>query len=507
MPIHDNVLTRATSLFADDLAVVDGQVRLTYRELSARAYGLAAGMKLLGLQPGDRVGFLGRNSFRCIEVNLACAIVGLVLVPINFRLSVVEIDYIVTDTALRLLFVEESYRGRAEHTVTWSDSECVGAENGYEALLDANDARDLQPVPAAGSAVAQIFYTSGTTGHPKGVCLTRANLGASALDAIVSLELNRRDGWLHASPMFHLVDAFAIWAITLVGGRHIINHFAPEQFGPLVQTERITKTSLPPTLLDRIVREPSISKYDLSSLDLISYGGSPMQDAVYRRCRETLGCAMLQAYGLTEGSGFVCHEARDDNPTPQQAANTVGHPTLHTQIRLVDESGNAVADGEPGEILIRGARVLERYWENPEATASAFTADGWYRTGDIGRRDRHGRYQIAGRKKEMVISGGENVYPAEVQNILLGCPGVAEAAVFGIPSAQWGEEVRAVVYVTGTEAKTLTEAELIGYCRTRIAGYKLPKKIVIVDTPLPKNGPGKIATSQIRARHMEEFKA
>ncbi|MEQ5842962.1 AMP-binding protein [Paraburkholderia acidicola] len=506
MPIHDNVLTRATSLFADDLAIVDGHVRMTYRELSVRASGLAAGMSLLGLQPGDRVGFLGRNSFRCIEVNLACAIAGLVLVPINFRLSDVEVDYIAADTGLQLLFVEESYRGRAGHTVTWSDGDAIRAHNGYEALLYATDAQSPLRAPATGNAVAQIFYTSGTTGHPKGVCLTRANMGASALDAIISLQMNRQDGWLHASPMFHLVDAFAIWAVTLVGGRHIINHFAPDQFGPLVQAERISKTSLPPTLLDRIVREPSISKYDLSSLDLISYGGSPMQDAVYRRCQATLGCAMLQAYGLTEGSGFVCHEACGDNPLPQQALNTVGHPTLHTQIRLVDESGRAIADGEPGEILIRGARVFERYWEKPEATAAAFTDDGWYRTGDIGRRDHQGRYQIVGRKKEMVISGGENIYPAEVQNVLLSCPGVAEAAVFGVPSEAWGEEVRAVVYVEGPEGRVLTEAELIGYCRPRIAGYKLPKKIVIVDTPLPKNGPGKIATSQIRARHIEETK-
>jgi long-chain acyl-CoA synthetase len=508
MPIYDNLLARAQSLFSDDPAIVDGPVRQTYGELVERVRRLADAMTGLGLQRGDRIGFLGRNSFRFIEVNLACTLAGLIHVPINFRLSDVEIDYIVADTGLRLLFAESCYRGRAEQTVVWSDRDPIRSDNEYEALLYSGHPADFDASPIQSSAndIAQIFYTSGTTGHPKGVCLTRDNLTASALDALVSLEMKRRDGWLHASPMFHLVDAFAIWAITLVGGRHIINHFSPDEFGPLAEAERITKTSLPPTLLDRIVREPSITNYDLSSLELISYGGSPMQDAVYRRCRETLGCSMLQAYGLTEGSGFVCHEVRDDNPTPQQAMNTVGHPTLHTQIRLLDEVGNAVPDGEPGEILIRGPRVFKHYWQKPEMTAAAFTHDGWYRTGDIGRRDRHGRYQIAGRTKEMVISGGENIYPAEVQNVLLGCPGVTEAAVFGVPSVEWGEEVRAVVYAEGVPAGTLTEADLLGYCRTRIGGYKLPKRIVITDVPLPKSGPGKIATNQIRARYIEESK-
>ncbi|MDB5874190.1 MAG: hypothetical protein JWQ07_3632 [Ramlibacter sp.] len=503
MLILEQMLTRARVLYGDNEAVVDGVVRLTYAQLVERVDQLAAAMARLGLKAGDRVGLLSRNGFRCIEVNLACSALGAILVPINFRLAEPEIAFIVEDTGLRLMFAEASHAVRAQQVVAWKDGDALGADNAYEALLAGAPAGPRIGAHGGQEDVAQIFYTSGTTGRPKGACLTNGNLVASALDAIISLELRQRDGWLHASPMFHLVDAFAIWAVTLVGGRHIVTHFSPELFGPLVEAERVTKTSLPPTLLDRIAREPSTAASNLSSLELVSYGGSPMPDAVYRRCCDALGCALLQAYGLTEGSGFVCHEAVGDNPQPQQVLNTVGRPTLHTQIRLANDDGQPVADDTPGEIWIHGPRVFASYWRNPDATAAAFQ-DGWYRTGDLGQRDRQGRLQIVGRKKEMIISGGENVYPAEVQNALLAYPGVSEAAVFGLPSAAWGEEVRAVVYGEGELGAQLREADLLQHCRARIGAYKVPKRIDIAADPLPKNGPGKIATAQIRALYLSK---
>jgi len=498
MEVLEQLLARAAAHHGDREAVVDGAVRLTYAELVERVQRLVAGLRRLGLHSGDRVGLLCRNSFRCIELHLACRAFGAILVPINFRLAAPEIAFIVEDTGLRVMFADAHHAPVAPTVLGWQDGDPPGAANAYEQWLAASDPAQAGPCSGGGADdVVQIFYTSGTTGHPKGACLTNANLAASALDAIVSLGLNPLDGWLHASPMFHLVDAFAIWAVTLVGARHVVTHFSPELFGPLVAAERVTKTSLPPTLLDRIAREPSTASSDLSSLELISYGGSPMPDAVYRRCCDTLGCALLQAYGLTEGSGFVCHEALGDNPEPQQALNTVGRPTLHTRLAIVDDEGRPPADGAPGEIWLRGPRILHSYWRNPDATAAAFR-EGWYRTGDLARRDHHGRLQIVGRKKEMIISGGENVYPAEVQNVLLAYPGVTEAAVFGLPSVQWGEEVRAVVHGAGQ----LFEADLLRHCRERIGAYKVPKRIHVVPEPLPKSGPGKIATAQIRALYL-----
>ena len=228
-----------------------------------------------------------------------------------------------------------------------------------------------------------------------------------------------------------------------------------------------------------------------------------MPEVVYRRCVETLGCRLLQAYGLSEGSGFVCHQMPDDNPDRHSLVNTVGRPTVHVDVTVLDGDGQQLADGEVGELCLRGARVMREYWNNPAATQAAFHA-GWYRSGDLGVRDATGQFRIMGRKKEMVISGGENVYPAEVVNALIAHPAVAEAAVFGVPSERWGEEVHAVVYPLGASGNGLTAQALIAHCRQLIGGYKVPKIIHISADPLPKSGPGKIATATLRERYLQK---
>jgi long-chain acyl-CoA synthetase len=493
------ITDRAAALYTDRLAVVDGNVRLTYGALAERVGRLAGVFAVRGLKPGDRVALFGKNSFRSIEIHLACAHAGLILVPLNIRLARPEIEYILNETDARLLLRTLPLDVAVPQTLAWDDRDALSV-GAYEQALAT--CRPVPPCVVDVDDIAQIFYTSGTTGKPKGVCLTHRNLVASALDSIIGLEMNERDVWLHASPMFHLVDAFAIWGVSLVGGRHVVAHFEPETFGPLVEREKITKTSLPPTLLDKIVRESSVAQYDLSSLDRISYGGSPMQDAVYGRCVETLKCRLLQAYGLSEGSGFVCHQMPDDNPDPHSLVNTVGRSTVHVDIAVLDGEGKQLADGDVGELCLRGARVMREYWNNPAATQTAFQ-DGWYRSGDLGVRDSTGQFRIIGRKKEMIISGGENVYPAEVVNALIAHPAVAEAAVFGVPSERWGEEVRAVVYPLGGDGGRLTAEALIVHCRQLVGGYKVPKVIHISAEPLPKSGPGKIATATLRARYLQ----
>jgi long-chain acyl-CoA synthetase len=494
------ILTRAAALYADRPAVVDGNVRLTYGALAERVRRLAGAFSARGLKPGDRVALFGRNSFRSLEIHLACAQAGLTLIPLNIRLAQPEIAFILNETGTRLLLRTLPLDVAELDTLAWEDDDAV-SEGVYEREIATGE--PASPCPVDVDSIAQIFYTSGTTGRPKGVCLTHRNLVASALDSIVGLEMNERDVWLHASPMFHLVDAFAIWGVSLVGGRHVVAHFEPDTFGPLVERERITKTSLPPTLLDKIVRESPVASYDLRSLDRISYGGSPMQDAVYRRCVETLRCRLLQAYGLSEGSGFVCHQMPDDNPDRFSLVNTVGRPTVHVDVAVFDGNGEQLADGEIGELCLRGARVTREYWNNPDANQAAFRA-GWYRSGDLGVRDASGQFRIVGRKKEMIISGGENVYPAEVVNALIAHPRVAEAAVFGVPSERWGEEVRAVVYPLGGDAIGLTEEVLIAHCRRLVGGYKVPKTIYISMDPLPKSGPGKFATATLRAHYLQK---
>jgi len=492
------VLERAAIVYGHRLAIVDGDVRLSYRELAERVAKLAGGILARGIEPSDRVAVLARNSFRYVEIYLACAHAGFVMIPINIRLAPPEIARILAMTETKFLFQSVPFFTGSVPTLAFDESEPLGANTSYEALVDGK-ATLGQAVESKPHDIAQVFFTSGTTGEPKGVCLTHSNLVASALDSILALELSADDVWLHAPPMFHLVDAFAVWAVSMVGGRHVITHFEPARFGALVEKETITKTSLPPTLLDLIARYPPLAEHDLKSLDRISYGGSPMPDAVYDRCSKALGCHLLQAYGITEVGGFVCQQFPHDlSPAGSPRNNSVGHPVLHIDLRIIDDEGRCLPPGKIGELVVAGPRVMAGYWRNSVATAAAIQG-GVYRTGDLGIF-KEGQYRIVGRKKDMIISGGENVYPVEVENALCAHSAVAEAAVFGIPSEHWGEEVCAIVALhMGCAA---TPEELIAHCRALIGGYKIPKRIDISPHPLPKSGPGKIAKHLIRANYL-----
>lgn len=502
------ILDRAARLFADRVAVRTGELTLNYAQLGERSARLAAGLRAMGLVAGDRVAILDRNSLRYLEFNYACAQDALVLIPLNIRLASREIGAILLQTDCRMLFVSDAFDAVARdcaagfpgvQVIAWAEADPPGAANDYERLL-----REAAPVantaPADPGETAQIFFTSGTTGEPKGVCLTSGNLVASAYDSIALLRLGREEVWLHSAPMFHLVDAFAIWAVSLVGGRHVIAPFDAESFPELVARERITQTSLPPTLIDMIATRHALSRVDLSSLRRISHGGAPMPEAVHMRASTFFPCPMLQAYGVTEASGIVSHQLPGDyrtDGTEQERAcrRSVGRPAPSVDLKVVNETGAELPAGEIGELAIAGPRVMSGYWRNPEATA-AVMREGWYFTGDLGYRDEQWQFFIADRKKDMIITGGENVYSAEVESVLTTHPAVLEAAVFGIPSERWGEEVKAVVVLK--EGMRAGAGELIEHCRGRIGAYKIPKTIDFRHEPLPKTGPGKIAKNLLR---------
>jgi long-chain acyl-CoA synthetase len=491
------ILDRAAWLYADSPGVRQGSFLLTYAEIGRRVAQLAGGMLTLGLKPGDRVAMLARNSFRNLEIHLAVAHAGLILVPINIRLAPPEIDKIIELTRPGLLFRALPY-DTEQSCIDWSDADEPGADNAYERLLRAGTA--IPPHLRKDEDVAQIYFTSGTTGEPKGACLSEQNLVNSALDSVITLQLSAKTVWFHASPMFHLVDAFAVWAITLVGGCHVTEHFDPRTFCATVEKERVTTASLPPTLLDMIVRSPEIQSYDLSSLDRISYGGAPMRESTYQRCAAAFGCPVVQSYGATEVSGGICQQMPWD-VVGKPWRNSVGQPLPHIQLHLLGDNREQVSAGEVGEVAIGGTRVMAGYWENPKATKAAFH-DGLYLTGDLARCDALGHVTILGRKKDMIISGGENVYPAEVEKVLLSHGEVLEAAVFGIPHHLWGEQVTAVVVLN--KDSRLSADDLIDYCRQFVGGYKLPKKVSVWPEELPKSGPGKILKSTVRKRYLEE---
>jgi long-chain acyl-CoA synthetase len=488
------VLHRATQLHGDRLAVSDGRSDLTYRRLGERVGALVAGLRDR-VARGDRVVLVDRNSLRALELNFACAALGAILVPLNTRLAAREIAEIAAETDPALILASDAFAHLLPpniDAIVWPDADPASARNCYEELLQTAAPLDVsRQLP---SDIAQIFYTSGTTGEPKGVCLTHTNLVASAYDAIVALSLDRDDVWLHAAPMFHLVDAFAIWGMTMVGGLHAIAHFRPEEFADVVARHRVTKTSLPPTLISMAVQHIAPGDSRVSSLTRVSYGGSPMTDAAHTRATAALGVDLLQAYGITESSGIVAHQLPGDRANPA----SVGQPVTSVRMRLAADDGEIITGDGVGEIQIAGPRVMAGYWRRPLAS-DAVLADGWYSTGDLGRRDADGHFSIAGRKKDMVITGGENVYPIEVENVLASHPAVGEVAVFGVPSERWGEEVRAAVVLR--DGQIASEGDLMAFCRDRIGGYKVPKSIHFSNDPLPTTGPGKVAKHLLRQEY------
>lgn len=452
--------------------------------------------------PGERVLLLDRNSLRSLEVHYACAALGAVLVPLNTRLAAPEIVRIQAETEPVLTFASDAFAALVPPgaaSIVWPDADPLDAPNAYERL--AGQTAPLEPIDRQPGDIAQIFYTSGTSGVPKGVCLTHGNLVAGAYDGIVVLALNRDDVWLHTAPMFHLVDAFAIWSMSMVGGVHAIAHFRPDSFADTIATLGVTKTSMPPTLIAIAAEQIAPGDPRVKSLACVSYGGSPMTEAVHTRATAALGVDLLQAYGITEGSGIVTHQLNGDyrhdgTEAERRRLRSVGQAAPSVGLRLIDDDGAVVGDDGIGEIQIAGPHVMAGYWRQPDATRAAMP-DGWYRTGDLGQRDADGHLFIVGRKKDMIITGGENVYPTEVENVLAGHPSVAEVAVFGIPSDRWGEEVRAAIVLRA--GCVAGEAELLAFCRKRIGGYKVPKAIEFRTESLPTTGPGKVAKHLLRA--------
>jgi long-chain acyl-CoA synthetase len=490
------LVERSARLYPDRIALGRATGDLSYGSLRRRVAGLAGGLRRLGVRAGDRIAILDRNSDEYVETYYAAAFVGAILVPLNSRLAANELRSILREVEPKVLITGTASASLGASVVTdlpaLAGFVVSGASSGkaldYEELVSG----EASPVDRSGSAdsTAYIFYTSGTTGEPKGVCLSARAMLLSAYDAVLGLELTSADVWLHAAPMFHLVDAWAVWAMPLVGGRQATLHFEPRAFLESVEARRVTVTSIPPTLIamatDAYDREPA----DLSTLRCVTYGGSPAAESTLARGASVFGCPLLQAYGVSEASGMVSLET-------EPGRGSAGQPLPNVDVRIVDERGYEVAANTVGEIEIGGARVLNEYWRKGSATEAAVRG-GWYLSGDLGRLDEQSRLTIVGRKKDMIISGGENVYPAEIENVLARHPGVLEAAVVGVPDPRWGEKVAALVV---TRAGSPPDAPaLLAFCRQNIAGYKVPKSISFSTDSLPRIGPGKVDKREVKRR-------
>ncbi len=501
-------LHRAVQQHPDRIAVRFGDRTRTFREFADRVARLAGALQALGMKPGDRVAMLSLNSDRFLEYQMAVPWGGGMLNPCNIRWSAAEILYSLEDSGSTILLVDDTFRPLVEQfrrdstslrdVIYCGEGETPAGMRGYESLLAAADA-----VPDAGRRgddLVGIFYTGGTTGFPKGVMLSHSNMCSSALALHAEGLASGGGTYLHAAPMFHLADMGFSLVHWIEGNTHsIIPAFNPEGVLDLLERDRATHVLLVPTMIQMLVDHPAMKKpRDLSALKTIIYGASPIAEAVLERAMVALpGVGFVQAYGMTELSPLATvNPARYHTEAGRKLGKlrSAGRAGYCIEIRIVDGQGVEVPRGTVGEVVVRGPNVMQGYWNQPELTAAA-VRDGWMHTGDGAWMDNDGFIFIADRLKDMIITGGENVYSGEVENAMAQHPAVAACAVIGVPSEQWGEAVHAVV-VRKPGNEVSTEA-LIDHCKSLIAGYKCPRSVAFVDA-LPLSGAGKVLKTKLR---------
>jgi acyl-CoA synthetase (AMP-forming)/AMP-acid ligase II len=493
-----------------DAIALDFNDRTTsFRELDDRASKVAQGLVALGQQPGARVGYLGKNSDRYCEVLLGAFKARGVVVGVNWRLAAPEIAYVLNDAGCEVLFVGRDYDDIVDKialdtptlkTVIAMDGEHPRFES-YEGWRDAHPATDPMLPIAPDDDVIQL-YTSGTTGHPKGVQLTNENYLAifRCLSDMPLGSYTPDDVVLIAMPFFHVAGVNIALLSLGQGARGVIlPETDPQLILRLIQEKRVTYMFIVPALILFLLQQPNVRDVDLSSLKNISYGASPISDSVLVKAREVFGCEFLQVYGLTETTGAGTFLPPEDHDAARGKLRSCGKPAPGLEIRILDADGRSLPTGEVGEIAINGPTIMKGYWNKADATRAAVT-DGYLRTGDAGYFDEDGYLYIHDRVKDMIVSGGENVYPAEVENAIFGHPAVADVAVIGVPDEKWGEAVKAIV--VPKSGASASPAEIIAWARERIAGYKLPKSVDFAEV-LPRNPSGKILRRELRQPYWE----
>jgi long-chain acyl-CoA synthetase len=484
-------LDRALQIAPDSCAVVCGDRRQTYRELSARCRRLGGMLGALGLAPGDRVGVIALNSDRYLELYLAVPAAGFVLVPVNARLAGTEMREILADAGVSVLFTDGASAGAAEVAEV---ARVVTMPGHYEELLAAADEIPLGEGITEDS-LAVLFYTSGTTGTAKGAMHTHQTLVSSGLHFMATWPFDQHTRWLVASPMFHTGGTIGMLATVWAAGTHVMMpSFDPNLALDLIERERVTHTLLVPTMLAAAAGTQLTNPRNVSSLRYLSHGASPIAAETLRRCRRAFpGAELLHVYGTTEATPITTLLPHEERILDTPRVRSCGQPAVGVDIRVVNPSGTEVPPGKVGEVLVRSPSVMAGYWHRPEESAEAL-AGGWYHTGDLGYRDEESYLFLVDRAKDMIVSGGENIYSVEVENALAGHPAVTEVAVFGVPHERWGEAVHAVVVCEAD----VTPDELIAHCRTRIAGYKVPRGIELRTELLPKSAAGKILKRDLR---------
>jgi long-chain acyl-CoA synthetase len=487
----------------DAVALIVGERMITFGELDARSSQAAQAFRAAGVGFGDRVAFIEKNGAEFFEVVFALAKLGAVAVPLNWRLAAPEMQHIIEDAHARVVVAGSEFFSHVERIESVGTVETIIAIGYHDRWTRFEDWIAEYPAEDPGVAttsddIAFLMYTSGTTGLPKGVMLTNGNYFSKTTGVIDRWRFDDDSVSLVVMPMFHMAGSG--WALVGVyqGCRTVVlRDVDPAAILKAIARHRITNMLLVPAVIQMLLAAPGVEDTDFSSVRAIVYGASPITDDVLTKGLDRIGCEFQQVYGLTETTGSVTQlDSVDHDPRHRPGLlRSCGKPYPWVEIRIVDDDGDDVPVAAVGEVWTRSAQNMAGYWNNPEATAATVTADGWLKTGDAGYLDSDGYLFLHDRKKDMIVSGGENVYPTEVENVLMTHPAVDDVAVIGVPDPRWGEAVKAVVVAAPGAAPT--EVELIAYARERLGGFKLPKSVEFVDA-LPRTPSGKILKRTLR---------
>jgi acyl-CoA synthetase (AMP-forming)/AMP-acid ligase II len=488
----------------DRTALKFGTRSWTWTQLDARVRRAAGALRAAGIGPGDRFAVLDKNHPACLELTLAASLLGAANVVVNFRLAAEELAHVLTDSMARLVVVGAEFatatRAVTSQVPTVRRTIVLGGDGDeYENWLATAD-RLTAPHPSAPDDCFLQLYTSGTTGWPKGAMLTQRSMTAHTVAVAPAYDMDESSVNVVAMPLFHVGGtSWALGSMSVGATTIVVRDVAPAPLLDLIETQRATHVFLVPAVIQLLLTDPARARSALATLRDLAYGGSPMPPALMERVLNVLPNPLYSVYGMTEMSGVFCvlrpDEHRDGRRTHLRAS--AGRPLPGTQVRVVHPTTKVdVAPGEVGEFWVRSAQMMAGYWNLPDATRETITPDGWLRTGDAGRVDDEGYLYIEDRVKDMIISGGENIYPAEVERVVLEYPGVAEAAVIGVPDEKWGEAVRAVV--VPTDGGSVDERALIAFTRDRLAHYKCPTSVSTVAS-LPRNATGKVLKRDLRS--------
>ena len=492
----------------DVTALVFGDEAISYRDFDIRCSRIANGLHKLGVSPGDRIAWIGKNSAAYFELLFGGAKAGAVMVPISWRLAPMEIDYILQDGKIKAIFVDEEFRGLIARAPTAAATPTIYMEgsDAFAAWRDAQSSVDPMSPVSTGDVFIQL-YTSGTTGHPKGVQLPHGNFfvieKTRAAHGFPDQELFEWNTWgpedvgIVTMPCFHISGTG--WGVVglYAGAKNVVlREFTPQAVLSGLNDHRGTKIILVPTAIQMLMDHPDCAKADFSALKYMCYGASPIPLEILKRAVQMFQCEFVQMYGLTETTGAVTFlPAHDHEIGGNERMRSAGRAVYGVELAILDSDGVKVEPGVVGEICVRTPTIMAGYWGMPEETQKTIDANGWFHTGDAGYLDADGYVFIKDRIKDMIVSGGVNIYPAEIENALYAHEGIAEAAVIGVPDTKWGESVKAFVVLSpGANASA---DSIINFCRERIAGYKIPRSIEFM-SQLPRNASGKVLKTELR---------